>query len=200
MSNTHRSSLAAVLTVGSAVMAIGASFTTFLAVAQAQTSGDRAAVVGGALPGGAILSARSVAVCPVTGGAITAAPIGANGSFRLDGLAAGRYRLAVTTTTVPKQTQGATFGEKVNAGLHAAGSAIQQGASLRRPDVAPPASDASAPAETRSGINGINNGMPNRISMNLTVGRQNQRIVLEESGVEVDVGADGVLTGSVSAN
>ena len=30
--------------------------------------------------------------------------------------------------TVPKQTQGATFGEKVNAGLHAAGSALGQGA------------------------------------------------------------------------
>jgi hypothetical protein len=32
--------------------------------------------------------------------------------------------------TVAKQTQGATFGEKVNAGLHAAGSAVAQGASL----------------------------------------------------------------------
>ncbi len=32
--------------------------------------------------------------------------------------------------TVAKQTQGATFGEKVNAGLHAAGSALAQGASL----------------------------------------------------------------------
>jgi hypothetical protein len=32
--------------------------------------------------------------------------------------------------TVPKQTQGATFGEKVNAGLHAAGSVVSQGASL----------------------------------------------------------------------
>ena len=31
--------------------------------------------------------------------------------------------------TVAKQTQGATFGEKVNAGLHAAGSALAQGAS-----------------------------------------------------------------------
>lgn len=31
--------------------------------------------------------------------------------------------------TVPKQTQGATFGEKVNAGLHAAGGAVSQGAS-----------------------------------------------------------------------
>jgi hypothetical protein len=32
--------------------------------------------------------------------------------------------------TVPKQTQGATFGEKVNQGLHAAGGALAQGASL----------------------------------------------------------------------
>ncbi|RWY49396.1 hypothetical protein [Mucilaginibacter gilvus] len=32
--------------------------------------------------------------------------------------------------TVAKQTQGATFGEKVNAGLHAAGSALANGASL----------------------------------------------------------------------
>jgi len=31
--------------------------------------------------------------------------------------------------TVGKQTQGATFGEKVNAGLHAAGSAVAQGSS-----------------------------------------------------------------------
>lgn len=31
--------------------------------------------------------------------------------------------------TVPKQTQGATFGEKVNAGLHAAGGAVSQAAS-----------------------------------------------------------------------
>ena len=33
--------------------------------------------------------------------------------------------------TVPKQTQGATFGEKVNAGLHAAGGALAQGAALK---------------------------------------------------------------------
>jgi hypothetical protein len=32
--------------------------------------------------------------------------------------------------TVPKQTQGATFGEKVNQGLHAAGGLVSQGASL----------------------------------------------------------------------
>lgn len=33
--------------------------------------------------------------------------------------------------TVPKQTQGATFGEKVSSGLQAAGSALSQGASLQ---------------------------------------------------------------------
>ena len=32
--------------------------------------------------------------------------------------------------TVPKQAQGASFGEKVNAGLQAAGSALASGASL----------------------------------------------------------------------
>lgn len=36
-------------------------------------------------------------------------------------------RISMNVTT-PKQTQGATFGEKVNQGLHAAGSAISQGA------------------------------------------------------------------------
>ena len=40
----------------------------------------------------------------------------------------GRYRLIVSSTPVAKQTQGATFGEKVNAGLHAAGSAMATGA------------------------------------------------------------------------
>jgi hypothetical protein len=34
-----------------------------------------------------------------------------------------------TNVTVPKQTQGATFGEKVNQGLHAAGGSVSQGAS-----------------------------------------------------------------------
>lgn len=32
---------------------------------------------------------------------------------------------------MPKQTQGATFGEKVNAGLHATGGALAQGVGLR---------------------------------------------------------------------
>ena len=36
-----------------------------------------------------------------------------------------------TNVTTGKQTQGATFGEKVNAGLHQAGSVLSQGASLK---------------------------------------------------------------------
>lgn len=56
--------------------------------------GQGASLLGGALPGGAVISKR----------------ISMN-------------------VTVGKQTQGATFGEKVNAGLHAAGSVVGQGSS-----------------------------------------------------------------------
>ncbi|NOS72427.1 MAG: hypothetical protein HOP33_21210, partial [Verrucomicrobia bacterium] len=52
--------------------------------------------------------------------------------------------------TVPKQTQGATFGEKVNAGL---------------------ASGFGNNPWSQHSVNNINGGMPNRISMNVTVAR-----------------------------
>ena len=48
----------------------------------------------------------------------------------IDGINNGMPSRISMNVTVPKQTQGATFGEKVNAGLHAAGSAVAQGASL----------------------------------------------------------------------
>lgn len=54
-----------------------------------------------------------------------AAASGVNG---INGSMPNRISMNVT---VPKQTQGATFGEKVNAGLHAAGSALAQGATLK---------------------------------------------------------------------
>lgn len=41
------------------------------------------------------------------------------------------YYKAQSDNTVSKQTQGATFGEKVNQGLHQAGGAISQGASVK---------------------------------------------------------------------
>lgn len=71
-----------------------------------------------------------------------------------------------TNLTVPKQTQGATFGEKVNQGLHAAGSALSQGASLLG-GALPGGSVISAKLVS-------NNSMPNRISMNVTVAKQTQ--------------------------
>ncbi len=43
---------------------------------------------------------------------------------------AGMANRISMNVTVGKQTQGSTFGEKVNNGLHAAGSALSQGASL----------------------------------------------------------------------
>ncbi|MBL7738780.1 MAG: carboxypeptidase regulatory-like domain-containing protein [Chitinophagaceae bacterium] len=48
-----------------------------------------------------------------------------NNLVKIDGGMPNRISMNVTT---PKQTQGATFGEKVNQGLHAAGSALAQGA------------------------------------------------------------------------
>lgn len=47
----------------------------------------------------------------------------------INGINGGMPNRISMNVTVPKQTQGATFGEKVNAGLHAAGSALGQGAS-----------------------------------------------------------------------
>jgi hypothetical protein len=152
----------------------------------ARAPAEGAALVGGALPGGAVISARSVALASTSGGPTIGAPIANDGSFRATGLQAGTYRLAVTSVTVPKQTRGATFGEKVNAGLHAAGSALSQGASLL--DSSLPSSRAIDP-----------NSMPNRISMNVTVAKRTQQVMVDDTVVTVDVGADGVLAGRVAA-
>lgn len=46
----------------------------------------------------------------------------------INGINGGMPNRISMNVTVPKQTQGATFGEKVNAGLHAAGGALAQGA------------------------------------------------------------------------
>lgn len=130
------------------------------------------------IPGGAILASARIAVTPVAGSATVSLPLAADGSFRVNGLASGRYRLAVLSGPVGKQTQGATFGEKVNAGLHAAGSAVSQGASLHKL--------------------GIDGSMPNRISMNVSVGKQNHVVDIDGPGVEVDVAAGQALTGRVT--
>jgi hypothetical protein len=144
---------------------------------QATTLSSGATQLGSALPGGAVISARSALLTPSAGGLTTAVPIAADGSFRASGLAAGSYSLKLSSVTVPRQTQGATFGEKVNAGLQAAGGALAQGAA-------------------RSNVNNINGGMPNRISMNVTVAKRVMPLVVDGDGTDVTVGSDGLLEGS----
>ena len=150
-------------------------------------------------------------LAPVGGDGGVAAPIASDGTFSLVGLAPGRYRLAVTSTTVPRQTQGATFGEKVNAGLASAGSAVAQGASLAKHDTAKNSinnmrsaeTTASSPTASSSAqsakVNDINGGMPNRISMNVTIGKQTQSMQVDGAPINVDVGSDGGLSGRVVA-
>jgi hypothetical protein len=182
-------------------------------------AGNGASLLGGALPGGAVISARYAMVTPTSGGPAVSTPIAGDGSFSFSGLAPGPYRLSLASSSVPKQTQGATFGEKVNAGLHAAGSAVSQGAksttakhdtamnsvgNVRGREAAPSsatASDASTTAEaSQKGINGINGGMPNRISMNVTIARQSRTVDVDGAPIDVAVAGDGSLAGRVAAS
>lgn len=168
-------------------------------------------VATGTVPGGAIVSARSVIVAPVAGGDGVAVPIAGDGTFHIAGLKPGRYRLIVSSTPVAKQTQGATFGEKVNAGLHAAGSAMATGAGSKtkhetvknsvanvRRETAPPAPPAPPPTDEAAKLK-IDGGMPNRISMNVTVPKQNYVVDVDGAPVEVDVDPTGSLSGTATA-
>ncbi len=97
----------------------------------------------------------SLQIIDTTGKVIATQTVAKDGSFNFDNLPSGEYRVKVrfpslavgtmsgsgsgaaaasyaatgrisTNVTTPKQTQGATFGEKVNAGLQSAGSNAQQ--------------------------------------------------------------------------
>ena len=63
------------------------------------------------------------------GFALTLLASGPTQASGINGINGGMPNRISMNVTVPKQTQGATFGEKVNAGLQAAGSAVAQGAS-----------------------------------------------------------------------
>jgi hypothetical protein len=152
-----------------------------------------ASLLGGALPGGAVISA-AVSIVAVSGGEVKTVPLAADGSFRFAGLAPGRYRLALVSPTAAKQTQGATFGEKVNAGLQAAGGAVAQGGTV----VQGGAGAQGATEAPSAKIGDLSSGMPNRISMNVTTARQNLQLVVDGDPVEVDVASDGLLSGSAS--
>lgn len=155
-----------------------------------------------------------VTVIPVPGGEASSVPIGGDGEFRLSGLAPGRYRLAITSRPA-KQTQGATFGERVNAGIQTAGSAVADGSGAAsakgKHDTAKNsisnvrATQSGGPAEGNSGAPAaegrakIDSGMPARISMNVTVARVSRVLEVDGKAIEVEVGPDGVLTGRVTA-
>lgn len=84
-------------------------------------------MLGGALPGGAIISAAVSSVSTLagsSGGGAASASYAATGRFARCGMP---NRISMNVT-VPKQTQSSSFGERVNAGLHAAGGALAQGA------------------------------------------------------------------------
>jgi len=66
----------------------------------------------------------------LTVGLLAAGAAAASGINGINGINGGMPNRLSMNVTVPRQTQGATFGEKVNAGLHAAGSAVVQGARL----------------------------------------------------------------------
>ena len=165
--------------------------------------------IGGALPGGAIISARSVTLAPVSGGTPVTVPIAADGTFRVTGLGPGRYRLSLASGNAAKQTQGATFGEKVNAGMASAGSAMASGVGAKH-DTAKnsvgnirgreaPASDPAVDATSTVSSDKVGmNGMPNRISMNVTTPKQTYVVEVDGASVDLDVGPDGVLSGRVS--
>jgi len=65
----------------------------------------------------------------VATGVIALFALGTTHASGINGINGGMPNRISMNVTVPKQTQGATFGEKVNAGLHAAGGALAQGAS-----------------------------------------------------------------------
>jgi hypothetical protein len=210
MEQAHVRFLSSFVAVASVLAGSGAISTASAADA-APAPANGAALLGGALPGGAVISARSVALAPVSGGPTTGTPIASDGTFRAAGLQPGAYRLAVTSVTVPKQTQGATFGEKVNAGLHAAGSALSQGAAASKHDTAknsvgnirgreaPPAPETIPTADAQAARLPDPNSMPARISMNVTVGKQTQRVAVDDTVIDVVVDQGGVLAGRVAA-
>ena len=70
---------------------------------------------------------RGLRAVVLTMGLLAAGAAAASGINGINGGMPSRISMNVT---VPKQTQGATFGEKVGSGLHAAGSVLSQGASL----------------------------------------------------------------------
>lgn len=188
MNTRHSRSMTRLSMVGALILAFAAGPPAHAGdVAKQGAPAATAAPLGAALPGGAIVSAKFVQITPAAGAQATTVAIAADGSFRTTGLKPGSYKLAFTST--PKQTQGATFGEKVQSGLAQTGGALASGAAR---------SAQGAPASpTAEGARQIDS-TPARISTNFTVGKQTGRAFVDGPAVDVEVGPDGVLAGQVT--
>jgi hypothetical protein len=184
MNTRNPRSMARPATVGMLILAIAAGLPAQAGDAARQAGPAAAAPLGAALPGGAIVSAKFAQITPAAGGPATTATIGADGSFQATGLKPGSYKLAFTST--PKQTQGTTFGEKVQSGLAQTGGALATGAAR---------SQQAAPASPGPEGNRQIDSTPARISTNFTVGKQTGRAFVDGPAVDVEVGSDGVLAG-----
>jgi hypothetical protein len=107
MKHTH-TRLPPSLAVAGVLLLAGITSQGARAADPAPAPAERAAIVGGALPGGAVISAavsaQSVGLAPVAGGPVTV------------GLKPGHYQLSVRSLSVARQTQQASFGEKVQSG------------------------------------------------------------------------------------
>lgn len=87
-------------------------------------SGPRQTVDGASAEGAAAVSSVGNLAGGAGGGAAAAS------YAKVNAPPSGMPNRISMNVTVPKQTQGATFGEKVNQGLHAAGGALGQAASV----------------------------------------------------------------------
>lgn len=182
--------------MGRMVRLLAGVATVVAAAAQPALAGDdakkatppagSATLVGGALPGGAIISAKFAQLTPAAGGNPVTVPIASDGSFRFDGLKPGNYRFTVTSS---KQTQNASFGEKVQSGLAQTGGALASGAAVAEQDAATSSAQAAR----------LPDSTPARISTNFTVGKQTGRVTVDGPGVDIEVGADQSLSGRLSA-
>jgi hypothetical protein len=181
------------------VACVAALSTAAVAHSENQAQQRHAAMVGGMLPGGAVLSAKLVSLAPVGAGEAASAALGADGSFGFEGLAPGRYQLSLRLQPVPKQTQAPSFGERRNAGAAqdaAAASDTAQNSVSAVGSVKPGGLGGGASSAAYARMNG---GMPNRISMNVTVARRTLAAEVDGPAVEVEVGADGKLSGLARA-
>ena len=127
-----------------------------------EEEGVRASLVGGVIPGAGIVSAAVSSVStlsPMPGATAASAGYAATGRA----MGGGMPNRILMNVTVSKQTQGATFGERVNAGRQPAGSAVASGAAFSGPAFFDIFTELSA-ARILIGENGVKPGSVNKMA------------------------------------